>query len=169
MDNAIAAAAIAGMSAVLGSLTGVAGSLYTAHTQAAQSNEEHQIKRRDERKAAYLQAINLVTDWQWGRANNSPNADRDFSIPFVRSSTAVRVFCSPAAINAVDKIQIGLSHLNGANDQKSLDAAYTEISRGLDDLVVAARSDVGPRPEDQLPDVAFRHGAGPHAVADTTP
>ena len=104
MDNAIAAAVIAGISGVLGSLTGFTGSLYLAHNETVQKQEEHLIKRRDERKAAYIQAINLVTDWQWRRASNDPNADRDFTIPFVRSATAVRLYGSPASINAVDRI-----------------------------------------------------------------
>ena len=101
MDNAIAAAVIAGISGVLGSLTGFTGSLYLAHNETVQKQEEHLIKRRDERKAAYLQAINLVTDWQWRRASNDPNADRDFTIPFVRSGTAVRLYGSPASINVI--------------------------------------------------------------------
>jgi len=162
MDNAIAAAVIAGISGVLGSLTGFTGSLYLAHNETVQKQEEHLIKRRDERKAAYIQAINLVTDWQWRRASNDPNADRDFTIPFVRSATAVRLYGSPASINAVDRIQSGLKQLNNAQDRRSLDVAYTEINAGLDELVEVARSDVGPRlDEDNLPDVSFRRGAGP--------
>jgi hypothetical protein len=161
MDNVIAAAIIAGTSAVLDSVAGFAGSLYLAHTQTVQKQEEHQTKRRDERKAAYLQTINLVTDWQWRRAYNDPKADRDFTIPFVRSATAVRLYGSPASINAVDRIQSGLAHLNNAKDQRSIDAANTDIDAGLDDLVDVARSDVGPLPEDKLPDVPFRRGAGP--------
>jgi len=162
MDNAIAAAVIAGISGVLGSLTGFTGSLYLAHNETVQKQEEHLIKRRDERKAAYIQAINLVTDWQWRRASNDPNADRDFTIPFVRSAMAVRLYGSPASINAVDRIQSGLKQLNNAQDRRSLDVAYTEINAGLDELVEVARSDVGPRlDEDNLPDVSFRRGAGP--------
>lgn len=162
MDNTIAAAVIAGISGVLGSLTGFTGSLYLAHNETVQKQEEHLIKRRDERKAAYIQAINLVTDWQWRRASNDPNADRDFTIPFVRSATAVRLYGSPASINAVDRIQSGLKQLNNAQDRRSLDVAYTEINAGLDELVEVARSDVGPRlDEDNLPDVSFRRGAGP--------
>ena len=162
MDNAIAAAVIAGISGVLGSLTGFTGSLYLAHNETVQKQEEHLIKRRDERKAAYIQAINLVTDWQWRRASNDPNADRDFTIPFVRSATAVRIYGSPASINAVDRIQSGLKQLNNAQDRRPLDAAYTEINAGLDELVDVARSDVGPRlDKDNLPDVSFRRGAGP--------
>ena len=162
MDNAIAAAVIAGISGVLGSLTGFTGSLYLAHNETVQKQVEHLIKRRDERKAAYIQAINLVTDWQWRRASNDPNADRDFTIPFVRSGTAVRLYGSPASINAVDRIQSGLKQLNNAQDRRSLDAAYTEINAGLDELVDVARSDVGPRlDKDNLPDVSFRRGAGP--------
>jgi hypothetical protein len=161
MDNALAAAVIAGISGVLGSLTGFSGSLYLAHSETAQKQEEHQIKRRDERKAAYMQTINLVTDWQWRRGYNDPNADRDFTIPLVRSATAVRLFGSPASINAVDRIQSGLGQLNNAKDHRSLDAANTEINAGLNELVDVARSEVGPLPEDKLPDVQFQRGAGP--------
>ena len=44
MDNAIAAAVIAGISGVLGSLTGFTGSLYLAHNETVQKQEEHLIK-----------------------------------------------------------------------------------------------------------------------------
>src|SRR5438067_1115566 len=123
---------------------------------------EYQIERRKERKEAYLTAIDLVTDWQWREGDPDFDVVRDFSILFVRSATRVRLYGSPASIAAVDHIQEGLAELNRARNKDAGSATHEAINIALDELVIAARADVGPK-DDDLPNVPFRAGAGPRA------
>jgi hypothetical protein len=155
---------VAASAAVAGSLIGVLGSLLTSRMETWRKKDEDQNRRRDERKKAYLQAIDLLTNWQWSSEYPEPDADKTFTLGFVRSCTRVRVYGSPASRAAVDRIQQGLGRSNDAakaNDREAAGAAYAMINRGLDDLVEAAREDVGPRPADGLAKVPYVLGAGP--------
>jgi hypothetical protein len=142
------------------------GNYYGANAETRRRQTEYQLERRKERKEAYLNAIDLVTDWQWYEGRTDFDVENDFSMPFVRSATRIRLYGSPASIAAVDEIQEGLHKLNEANkaqDEEACTAAYKAIDIALDHLVIAAREDVGPKDDDKLPYVPFRRGAGPRA------
>jgi hypothetical protein len=62
----------------------------------------------------------------------------------------------------MDEIQEGFARLNAAEPEDEA-TAYEAIRTGHNHLVVAARADVGPRPDDGLAVVPFREGAGPTA------
>jgi hypothetical protein len=76
---------------------------------------------------------------------------------------ALRVYGSPASIAAMDEIQEGFAMSNKAKGDSEREAAAKAISLGQEHFVIAARADVGPRPEDKLADVPFHQGAGPSA------
>lgn len=164
MAGGIATAIIAATAALAGSFVGAAGSVLVARIDRQWKEEDYQNKRRDERKDAYIQAINLLTDWQWSAVYLTPDADRKFTINFVQTGNRVRIYGSPVSRAAVDKIQLGLAHLNdakAAHDRNAIAAADGEINGGLDDLVEAASEDVGPRTQDNLRQVKYIRGAGP--------
>jgi hypothetical protein len=160
----IVTAAISGAAGFLGALVGVFGTAHVANIETRRKKWEYQLKRRSERQDTYQTAIDLLTDWGW-RGDGDPGYDvvRDFSIPFVRSANRVRVYGSPASIAAMDEIQEGFARLNRAKGESARAAAEEAIRLGHDHFVIAARADVGPRQDDDLPDVPFRPGAGPSA------
>jgi hypothetical protein len=116
--------------------------------------------RRSERQAAYISVMDLLVDFGWDSAfpGKEYNVVESFNKPFLHAANRVRLYGSPAAIAAVDQIQTGLAAMNHADP-----AAGDLFNRGVDDFAIAAREDVGPRPEDGLKDVSFRQGIGPSA------
>jgi hypothetical protein len=158
----IAAAAISGTVGILAALVGTFGSVYVKDVEVRQKNQEYQLKRRAERQESYQAAIDLLTDMQW-RTGNDTRFDmvRDFTIPFIHAANKMRVYGSPESIAAIDELQEAFARSNRAKDKSEREAAITAISVGQDHLVTAARTDVGPRKEDELKDVPFRAGAGP--------
>jgi hypothetical protein len=159
----IATAAISGTVGVLAALIGS-----RAHTRADDVETQRQRwayrqTRRDERRETYQAAIDLMTDWGWRGDDPTFDVVREFTIPFVRMANRVRVYGSPASVAAMDKIQAGFGLLNHAETSEELDAAQRAIRDGHDQLVIAARDDVGPRDDDELVQVPFHSGAGPTA------
>ena len=63
--------------------------------------------RRDERKAAYGVATNLIADWLWDAENPQPDYDviQSFTKPFVHAANAVRIYSSDDARDAIDRFQ----------------------------------------------------------------
>jgi len=157
----IATAAISGSVGILAALVGAYAHTRVAKLETLRKAQEYQQTRRSERQATYQAAIDLMTDFGWRTGDSNFDVVREFTIPFVRCANRVRVYGSPASIAAVDKIQEGFSKLNAAQTEADSETAYADIAVGHDDLVIAARVDVGPRPEDGLADVPFQKGAGP--------
>ncbi len=157
----IATAAISGSVGILAALVGAYASTHVAKLETLRKTQEYLQTRRSERQATYQAALDLMGDWGWRTGDSSFDVVREFTIPFVRCANRVRVYGSPASIAAIDKIQSGFSKLNAVQSEAESEAAYAEIAIGHDDLVIAARADVGPRPEDELADVPFQKGAGP--------
>jgi hypothetical protein len=54
-----------------------------------------------------------------------------------------------------------LAKMNHAKSESKQNATITAFNVGLDDLIIAARDDVGPKKEDGLRVVPFMPGAGP--------
>jgi hypothetical protein len=161
---AIATAAISGAVAVLVAGVGAYTTSHVANIETSRKQLEYQLKRRSERQETYQAAIDLLTDFGW-RTTTDRKYDvvRDFTIPFVRAANRVRVYGSPAAVAAIDEIQEGFAMSNRAKKDSEREAADKAIRTGQDHFVIAAREDVGPRPEDGLKDVHFQPGAGPPA------
>lgn len=157
----IATAAVSGAVGILSAFVGAYATTRVAKLEALRKNREYQQARRSERQGTYQAAIDLLTDWGWRTGESNFDVVREFTLPFVRCANRVRVYGSPASIAAIDEIQGGLAKLNAAQTEAETEAAYTQIAIGHDHLVMAARADVGPRPEDGLADVPFRPGAGP--------
>jgi hypothetical protein len=61
----------------------------------------------------------------------------------------------------MDEIQEAFSRSNRAMEKSEREAAMAALSVGQDHLVTAARTDVGPRKDDDVRDVPFHKGAGP--------
>jgi hypothetical protein len=160
----IATAAISGTVGVLAALVGAYTSAHVANVETRRRQWDYLQKRRAERQETYQAAIDLLTDWGW-RQEGDPTFDtiRDFTVPFVRVANRVRVYGSPASVAAMDEIQEGFARLNAAKTENEEASAYEAVRTGHDHLVVAARADVGPRPDDGLAVVPFREGAGPTA------
>jgi hypothetical protein len=120
-------------------------------------------RRRRERQDLYESTLDLLTAFTWGAGDGtSGDVLTSFTTPFVRAATRIRVYGSPAAVAAVDVIQAGLVPLNSADgDDDAVRAGQADLIRGIDALFDAARSDVGPRPEDGLPNRPFLTGGGP--------
>ena len=160
----IATTAISGAVGVLSALVGAYASTRSAAAETRRRQWEYQQKRREERKETYQTAIDLLTDWGWWEATDRKyQVVREFTIPFVHAANRRRVYGSPASIAAMDEIQAGFARLNRAESESEQEAAHQAIRKGHDDLVIAARADVGPRPDDGLAAVPFREGAGPSA------
>jgi hypothetical protein len=107
----------------------------------------------------------LLSEFGW-RASGDRKYDvvRDFNVPFLRAANRVRIYGSPASIAAVDEIQEAFAMSNRAKSDAEREAADRAMRTAQDHLVIAAREDVGPRPEDGLKDVPFHPGAGPPAL-----
>ena len=160
----IATAAISGAVAVLVAGVGAFTTTQVANVEASRKSLEDQMKRRSERKETYQAAIDLLTDLGWREISDRKyDVVREFTIPFVRTANRVRVYGSPASIAAMDEIQQGFAMSNKAKGDSEREAAAKAISLGQEHFVIAARADVGPRPEDHLADVPFHQGAGPPA------
>lgn len=153
--TAIAVAAISS-SAALG------GAWLQAHTSTRVNAET----RRNERKQTYAAAIDLLTDYGWRtqyEPDYSANIVQEFTIPFIHMANRVRLYCSPASIEAIDKLQEAFTSLNAAHTDSELEDAEARIAQARDMFVNAARADVGPRRQDRLATATFRPGAGPPA------
>jgi len=160
----VATAAISAVVAVLVAGVGAFATAHVANIETSRKGLEYQLKRRSERQETYQTAIDLLTDWGWRETSDRKyDVVRDFTIPFVRTANRVRVYGSPASVAAMDEIQEGFAMLNRAKGDAERAAADRAIRTGHDHLVIAARADVGPRPEDDLKDVPFHSGAGPSA------
>ena len=153
------------------------GARASTRVTAAESRREQRRlaeTRRSERREAYQTAIDLLTDWGWQSTLAATSSQRwfrrpqynvveEFTIPFVRAANRIRLYCSDASIAAIDQAQEGFALLNAATSDDDFAAAYAQIHTGHDQLVRAARADVGPRGEDELEAVPHRSGAGPPA------
>jgi hypothetical protein len=146
---------------------GLTAALMQMLTNFRQSNAERdrheadaKAQRRSERQAAYISVMDLLVDFGWDSAfpSRKYNVVESFNKPFLHAANRVRLYGSPAAIAAIDKIQTGLAAMNNADQ-----AAGDLFNSGVDDFAIAARDDVGPRPEDGLKGVSFRQGIGPSA------
>ncbi len=124
-------------------------------------NESEQ--RRLERRKVYEAAIDLLSDYSWDSADPDAQADvvDRFTKPFVQMVNRMRIYGSPESVAAVDEIQRGFALLNDAADDRAIANAWIIINTGIDRLYEAARTDVGPRPQDELKNVDFQPGAGP--------
>ena len=163
-DTGIVIAAVsAAFSGAAGAFVGAFATLRAANLETNRTILEYGLRRRSERQETYKVAIDLLTDWGWQRSIPDYDIVREFSIPFVRAANHVRVYGSPASIAAMDEIQEGFALLNRAKGETKLAEAYEAIGKAHDQFVMAARADVGPRKEDELPEVPFRQGAGPRA------
>jgi hypothetical protein len=156
-DKTILAAIIAAAAAVIAACFG----LYQGELSARQNAWEVELRRRDSRLETYQKAIDLLTDFGWRSNDKDYDVVHEFSIPFVRAANRVRVHGSPASVAAMDEVQRALDKMNHAKTESEQNAAETAFDVGLDDLVIAARDDVGPKKEDGLPVVPFMPGAGP--------
>ncbi len=159
----IATAAISGTVGVLAALIASHASTRSADVETRRQRWAYRQTRRAERQETYQAAIDLMTDWGWRIDDPDFDVVRDFTIPFVRTANRVRVYGSPASVAAMDAIQAGFGRLNHAQTREEVEAAHEAIRAGHDQLVIAARSDVGPREDDELPAVPFHEGAGPSA------
>jgi hypothetical protein len=130
-----------------------------AHSKAHQEAEE----RRGERRKVYEAAADLLGDFGWDREVDAVGYDvvNTFTKPFIGIASRIRIYGSPESVAAIDEIQRGLTLLNASSDQPSSSGAWSTINHGIDLLFEAARNDVGPKPDDELHDVAYQHGAGP--------
>ena len=135
--------------------------IWEAEFAARQKTWEVELRRRDERLETYQKAIDLLTDFEWRYGDKDYDVKRDFNVPFVRAANRVRVHGSPATVAAMDEIQSGFGRLNDSKTERDRNASLNAIQTGLDHLVDTARDDVGPKPEDGLPDVPYHKGAGP--------
>ena len=164
-SNVLSTAAISGVVAIIVAGATTLTTIHVANIEAAQKNEELQLKRRSERLENYQTAVDLLTDLGWRSDDPKHNEAivQEFTIPFVRTANRVRVYGSPASIAAMDEIQEGFAMSNKAKGDSEREAAAKAISLGQEHFVIAARADVGPRPEDHLADVPFHQGAGPPA------
>jgi len=157
-ENTVVAAIIAGTAAVLAAGFG----LFQGELGNRQNTWEAELRRRDSRLETYQKAIDLLTDFGWRRSNDKDyDVVHEFSIPFVRAANRVRVHGSPASVAAMDEVQLALDKMNHAKTESEKKAADIAFNAGLDDLVIAARDDVGPEKVDGLPVVQFIPGAGP--------
>jgi hypothetical protein len=106
-----------------------------------------------------------LNDFSWDLETGDPDYDvvKAFSKPFVRVASRIRIYGSPESVAAVDEIQRGLHLSNVSSDEQSSTDAWTTIFAGFDLLFEAARNDVGPKPDDELREVAYQHGGGPRA------
>jgi hypothetical protein len=116
--------------------------------------------RRDERKHAYLAVMDLLVELGWRQDDPTYDVVRDFNLPFLHATNLIRVHGSPEAVAAIDTIQRAFARRKVATTEADAAEADRLFAEGHDQLVIAARQDVGPRAEDNLPDVAFRQGAG---------
>jgi len=164
-SNVLSTAAISGVVAIIVAGATTLTTIHVANIEAAQKNEELQLKRRSERLENYQTAVDLLTElgWRIGDPKYNDAIVREFDIPFVRAANRLRIYCSPASVAAMDEIQNAFRMLNLAKGEAERAAAAKALHLGLDHLVIAAREDVGPRKEDGLKDVPFREGAGPSA------
>jgi len=156
-DNTVVAAIIAATAAVIAACFG----LYQGELSASQNAWEVELRRRDSRLETYQKAIDLLTDFGWRSNDKDYDVVHEFSIPFVRAANRVRVHGSPASVAAMDEVQLALDKMNHAKTESEKEAADIAFNAGLDDLVIAARDDVGPEKVDGLPVVQFIPGAGP--------
>lgn len=157
-NSTVVAAIIAAAAAVIAACFG----LYQAEIADRQNTWEAELRRRDSRLETYQKAIDLLTDFGWRIRGDKPyDIENEFTIPFVRAANRVRVHGSPASVAAMDEVQRALDKMNHAKTESERNAAEIAFNVGLDDLVIAARDDVGPKKEDGLPVVPFIPGAGP--------
>ncbi len=160
-EKTVVAAIIAAIAAVIASCFSLYQGAIVANIAAHQKTWEVELRRRDERLETYQKAIDLLTDFGWRSGDKNYDIEQAFTIPFVRAANRVRVHGSPASVAAVDEIQGGFAKWNEAKTDSEHNASWNAIQVGLDHLVDAARDDVGPKPEDGLPEVPHSKGAGP--------
>jgi hypothetical protein len=162
-DKTVVAAMIAAFAAVTASGVALYQGATVATIEAREKTWEVQLKRRDERHETYQKAIDLLTDYEWRHEDKNYEVVEAFTVPFVRAANRIRVHGSPASVAAMDEIQRSFAQLNHAKSESDQATAFDAIRLGLDQLVDAARADVGPKREDDLLDVSFSKGAGPKA------
>jgi hypothetical protein len=160
-DKAVLAAIIAAIAAVIASCFSLYQGFIVANIAARQKTWEVELQRRDERHETYQKAIDLLTDFGWRDGDKNYDIEQAFTIPFVRAANRVRVHGSPASVAAMDEIQVAFAKWNEAKTDRERNTFLNAIQVGLDPLVDAARDDVGPKPEDGLPEVPHSKGAGP--------
>lgn len=117
-------------------------------------------QRRNERQEAYVSILDLLADFGWDSEFPPKNYDvvLSFTKPFLHAANRVRLYGSPAAIAAVYQLQLAFAALNRRDTGTS-----NLFRKGTEAFTLAARDDVGPRPEDGLKDVDFPPGLGPPA------
>jgi hypothetical protein len=153
-----------GVVAVLVAGIGAFSTTEVANIETSRKQLEYQMKRRSERQETYQTVIDLLSDFGWrAGADRKFDVIRDFNMPFLHAANRVRVYGSPGTISAIDEIQLAFQMTNRAKSDAEREAAVRAMETGRDHLVMAAREDVGPRPEDGLKDVHFNPGAGPPA------
>lgn len=160
---------IVATAAISGGIALAAAGLQARTSLRQMSMEEHKQEhmeaeqRRLDRRKVYEAAIDLLSDYSWD--SDDPRAQADvvdrFTKPFVQMANRMRIYGSPESVAAVDEIQRGFALLNNAADDPAIANAWITVNTGIDRLYEAARTDVGPRPQDGLKDVDFQRGAGP--------
>ena len=151
----VATAAISAGAAVGGAWIGLLAGRQQIRAEDRRQREQRAQARRDERKAAYGVAIDLITDWIWDESYPPPGYDvlASFTKPFVHAASAVRVYGSDDAFVAIERFQGAVEGLNRVReDPNATDAdaerAWGEIDAALGQFFEAARDDVGPHAED---------------------
>jgi hypothetical protein len=151
----IATAAISAGAAVAGSWIGLLAGRQQIRAEDARQREQRAQVRRDERKAVYGVAIDLITDWLWDESYPPPAFDVlvSFTKPFVHAANAVRIYGSDDAFKAVERFQGAVEGLNQVREDPKAtatdgDKAWAEIDAALGQFFDAARDDVGPHTED---------------------
>jgi hypothetical protein len=151
----VATAAISAAAAVGGAWIGLLAGRQQIRAEDARQRAGRAQARRDERKAAYGVALDLITDWLWDTRYPPPGYDVlvSFTKPFVHAANAVRVYGSDQAFKAVERFQAALDGLNDLNDKPDATDAeagqvWEEVYAALDDVFDSARADVGPAAED---------------------
>jgi hypothetical protein len=151
----VATAAISAAAAVGGAWIGLLAGRQQSKSEDARQRAVRAQTRRDERKAAYGVATDLIADWLWDAENPRPDYDviQSFTKPFVHAANAVRIYGSDDALAAIDRFQNALVGVNQLNDNPNPTDADTkevwdEVNAALSAFFDAARADVGPAGED---------------------
>jgi hypothetical protein len=169
--KAMADVTVIATAAISGSVGLAAAGLqaWTGRRQVDAETERQRLQytraRREDRQKAYQTAIDLVSDFMWDSAEPPAKYDvvATFTKPFVHAANSVRVYGSPQSIAAIDGIQGALAELNSAGTDEEKATAWNSLRAAFDRLVDAARTDVGPGPDEHLAATRFRRGAGPPA------
>jgi hypothetical protein len=156
----IATAAISGGVGLTAALMQMLTNIRQTDAERDRHTADAKAQRRGERQAAYISIMDLLADFGWDSAfpTEGYNVVEAFNKPFLHAANRVRLYGSPAAIAAIDRIQEGLAAMNRTDA-----AAGALFDEGANAFTIAAREDVGPRQEDGLKDVNFQQGTGPAA------